>query len=87
MDAWASIASSDSVREGRVMGTQNLHSTLPLSVQASLLLSALRASPMGSTSLRPPFDDRDYVPSLRPHAERSTSSESIAEGHASREAA
>lgn len=44
------------------MGTQYLRPTLPLSVQASVLLSALRASPMGSTSLRPPFDDRDYVP-------------------------
>lgn len=46
------------------MGTPNSLS-LPLSVQASLLLRELRANPMASTSLRPPFDDRDYVPSVR----------------------
>lgn len=26
------------------------------------ILVALRMDPKGSTSLRPPFDDRDYVP-------------------------
>lgn len=43
------------------MGTPHFR-TLPLQVQASLLAAALRANPMGSTSLRRPFDDRDYVP-------------------------
>lgn len=43
------------------MGTPHFH-TLPPSVRASLLAAALRADLMGSTFLRRPFDDRDYVP-------------------------
>lgn len=43
------------------MGSPHFH-TLPPSVRAPLLAAALRADLMGSTSLRRPFDDRDYVP-------------------------
>lgn len=43
------------------MGTPHFH-TLPPSVRVPLLAAALRADLMGSTSLRRPFDDRDYVP-------------------------
>ncbi len=43
------------------MGTPHFH-TLPPSVRAPLLAAALRADLMGSTFLRRPFDDGDYVP-------------------------